>query len=607
MPFSLINNLQSQASQTSLSKTSQNLSSTIQRLSSGLRINNAGDDAAGLAIANKYRSDIATLSQGVRNANDGVSALQIMDGGLSTISSLLDRATTLATQSASDSFTGNRDTLNAELTKVTTELTRQAKNIGLASTAGADSRFNKALSVFIGGGVDAAGSTNTVGVNLSGAANQVDAAGLGLSSLNIGATAVPTSATTFTAATAIGTSTATAAVGTVVTSAAVSTTATGPNTVTALAQSEQLTFAGADGSIFSVNLDAADDGAAIAVKINAVAAGVNTAGVHATNTAGVLTLDSTAGSYTVTSNRSAGDVNQSGLGGLQVVRTAANTITSDENLTFHVGSTQFDVGLKVGDSVAQMAAKINSNSNNTFGITASVVAGKLSVTLDVTNPNAAAFSITSDKAAAVTNTGLNNTSVTYSPTAITADENLTFTVGASTFGVALKSGDKAADIMSKINSASGNTYGIQASFTAGASPKLVLTADTTNATAGSFSVASDKTGAGSTRLDGATVTVTTASGGVAGATSAIAAIKAAILTLGKVQGVVGAGENNLMQAVDLATSQTTNFQAAESRLRDADISSEASSMSRLNVLQQAGVAALAQANQMSQAVLSLLR
>src|SRR5882724_10167430 len=127
MPFSLINNVQSMSSQTSLSRTSANLSGTIQRLSSGLRINNAGDDAAGLAIANKYRSDIATLSQGVRNANDGVSALQIMDGGLGTISSLLDRATILATQSASDSFTGDRDTLNNELSKVTAEITRQAK------------------------------------------------------------------------------------------------------------------------------------------------------------------------------------------------------------------------------------------------------------------------------------------------------------------------------------------------------------------------------------------------------------------------------------------------------------------------------------------------
>ena len=89
--------------------------------------------------------------------------------------------------------------------------------------------------------------------------------------------------------------------------------------------------------------------------------------------------------------------------------------------------------------------------------------------------------------------------------------------------------------------------------------------------------------------------------------AALDAIKTAVGSLGVVQGIVGAGENRLQQAVDLATSQITNFQAAESRVRDADVATEASNMSRLTVLQQAGVAALAQANQSSQAVLSLLR
>jgi len=74
-----------------------------------------------------------------------------------------------------------------------------------------------------------------------------------------------------------------------------------------------------------------------------------------------------------------------------------------------------------------------------------------------------------------------------------------------------------------------------------------------------------------------------------------------------VQGTVGSGQNRLTQAIDLATSQVINLQAAESRIRDADVTSEASNLSRLSVLQQAGVAALAQANQASQAVLSLLR
>ncbi|MEJ7708597.1 MAG: hypothetical protein WKF84_01770 [Pyrinomonadaceae bacterium] len=110
MAFSLISNLSSLESQSKLNSTGNTLNKTIQRLSTGLRVNSSADDAAGLAIANKYRSDISIISQGVRNANDGLSTLQIVDGGLNTISNSLDRASSLSAQAASDTFTGSRDT-----------------------------------------------------------------------------------------------------------------------------------------------------------------------------------------------------------------------------------------------------------------------------------------------------------------------------------------------------------------------------------------------------------------------------------------------------------------------------------------------------------------
>ena len=105
-----------------------------------------------------------------------------------------------------------------------------------------------------------------------------------------------------------------------------------------------------------------------------------------------------------------------------------------------------------------------------------------------------------------------------------------------------------------------------------------------------------------TAVTGASVT-----GGEAGAKTALTAIQAAVSTLGSVQGKVGAGQNNLTQAIDLASAQITNFQAAESAIRDADIAVEASNLARLNTLQQAGVSSLAQANQSNQAILALLR
>src|SRR5262245_2141589 len=120
--LSLVNNLPSLSAQSQFNRTQRSLDGTIGRFSSGLRINSSSDDAAGLAIANKYRSDIAVLSQGIRNANDGLSTLQIVDGGLNTISNMLDRAATLASQSASDTFSGNRDTLQGEFSKVLSEI-----------------------------------------------------------------------------------------------------------------------------------------------------------------------------------------------------------------------------------------------------------------------------------------------------------------------------------------------------------------------------------------------------------------------------------------------------------------------------------------------------
>src|SRR5215470_14464382 len=112
--FSVVNNLASVNAQAELARTNLGLQRTLARLSSGLRINSSGDDAAGLAVANKFRSDVAILTVGVRNANDAVSKLQIVDGALNNISTLLDRASALATQSASGSFSGDRTVLDNE-------------------------------------------------------------------------------------------------------------------------------------------------------------------------------------------------------------------------------------------------------------------------------------------------------------------------------------------------------------------------------------------------------------------------------------------------------------------------------------------------------------
>src|SRR3974390_976941 len=146
--ISIQTNVNSLVAQQNLSVNSAFQSKTIQQLTSGYRINSSGDDAAGLAVANKYRSSVAELTQGVANGNDAVAQLQIMDGGMNNISQILDRLKTLATQSASGTFTGNRNTLNSEFQTELGEVDRQAQSIGLQQ-AGV---FAKSLAVYLGAG-----------------------------------------------------------------------------------------------------------------------------------------------------------------------------------------------------------------------------------------------------------------------------------------------------------------------------------------------------------------------------------------------------------------------------------------------------------------------
>src|SRR5436853_3828115 len=129
MPFSIQTNVNSLIAQENLRVNSNFQGQTIQRLTSGYRINQSGDDAAGLAIANKLRSDTAELMQGVRNANDGISQLQIIDGGMNNVSKMLDRLRTLTTQSASGTITGDYEALKSEFESLITEIYRQAQTI----------------------------------------------------------------------------------------------------------------------------------------------------------------------------------------------------------------------------------------------------------------------------------------------------------------------------------------------------------------------------------------------------------------------------------------------------------------------------------------------
>ena len=147
MPIGILNNIASLSAENQLSITNNALQSTLYQLSSGSRINTGADDAAGLAIANGLQANITALTQSARNANDGVGMLQVADGALAQVTTLLNRAVTLATESSTGTVSDpQRQALQSEFSQITAEIDRIGTNTtynGAQVFAGGNTNFNQ--------------------------------------------------------------------------------------------------------------------------------------------------------------------------------------------------------------------------------------------------------------------------------------------------------------------------------------------------------------------------------------------------------------------------------------------------------------------------------
>jgi flagellin len=191
--FSVMSNFSSMQAQKDLYFTNIGLNKTLGRLSSGRRIVEAGDDAAGLAIAASLKADAMALDQAVRNANDGIAIVQIADGALNKLNDLLLRAVTLAEQSASDTVGSNeKATLDVEYREILNELDRVVSvanfkgerlfSVSQAFTKGVyvgDTQFSSFITISIGGsqgaGTAALGLANTNRTSFSSISTQSSA------------------------------------------------------------------------------------------------------------------------------------------------------------------------------------------------------------------------------------------------------------------------------------------------------------------------------------------------------------------------------------------------------------------------------------------------
>ena len=148
-------NIMAMNSYRNLSGNNNALSKNLEKLSSGYRINRAGDDAAGLAISEKMRAQIAGLDQAQNNAQSGINLVKTAEGALTEVHDMLNRMTTLATQSANGTYTDtDRDKLQAEVKALTEEIDRIADNSNFNGTKLLDGNLNVVSGVTVGSTAD---------------------------------------------------------------------------------------------------------------------------------------------------------------------------------------------------------------------------------------------------------------------------------------------------------------------------------------------------------------------------------------------------------------------------------------------------------------------
>jgi flagellin len=185
MGFSVNTNIDALNTYRNLNNVQNSLSSSLAKLSSGLRINNAGDDAAGLTIATSLGSQVSGLTQAARNAQDGTSVVQTADGALSQAQSLLQRLRDLAVQAGNDSNSPSaRVAIKTEAKSITDELDRLGDSVNFNGTKLLNGQ-TPVLKFQIGADGDAA---SQVSVDLSGANLKGAASALGNGSYSSGTT-----------------------------------------------------------------------------------------------------------------------------------------------------------------------------------------------------------------------------------------------------------------------------------------------------------------------------------------------------------------------------------------------------------------------------------
>jgi flagellin len=162
MSLSVLNNINATYAESNLNKTSSSLSTVLQQLSSGSKINSGADDAAGLSLVNGLQANQQALTQSVTNATEGVGLLQVADGALSQVTSLLNRAVTLATEVSNGTLNTTQDAAaNEEYQSILSEVT----NIGSTTTYNGQQVFGNSFAIYTGDSTTTGASVDVLNIS----------------------------------------------------------------------------------------------------------------------------------------------------------------------------------------------------------------------------------------------------------------------------------------------------------------------------------------------------------------------------------------------------------------------------------------------------------
>ena len=492
-------NIASLNSQRNLSTSQSALSTSLQRLSSGLRINSAKDDAAGLAISDRMTSQIRGMTQATRNANDGVSLAQTAEGALSSSGDILQRIRELAVQSSnSTNSSSDRQALQTEVTQLNSELNRIATTTSFNGQALLD------------------GTMGTANFQVGADANQlISASGANFLTNTYGNNRIENDAVA-------------------------------AATTTTVASNKAITINGKLGSATytTATADPVGPPVVLADTAKSIAAGINqkTSATGVTATAKTeANLELVAGSYSF-------------------------QIASDNDGTKNPVTVSFDVGGSAA-SATDFAAGINAINAQSAktGVTAQYdtkIGG-----IKLTNSAGSDIAIT-------------NASTATSPPALKV--NTYKADGTKLVGIAASAKGDVAVANGTVTFDSDSSFSVD---DAGSGLKL------------------NASGAASTLKSVASLDVTTFDG----AQLALKIADAALSTVNSQRAQYGALQSRFSSAISNLQSTTENLSASRSRIVDTDFAAETASLTRGQILQQAGTAMLAQANSLPNGVLSLLR